>query len=63
MSLDLPLVSAYCIGMDAREYLASLGRLRWESMTEAQKAAHIKRMVAGQRKARLHRRAKKEAAK
>jgi hypothetical protein len=32
-------------------------------MTEAQKEAHIRRMVAGQRKARLHRRAKKEAAK
>jgi len=45
--------------MDVREYLASLGRLRWQGMTEAQKAAHIRKMVAGQRKARLHRRAKK----
>ena len=59
----MPLVEADYTVMDVREYLASLGRRRWESMPEAQKAAHIKLMVAGQRKARLHRRAKKGATK
>jgi len=44
--------------VDAKEYLTMLGRRRWESMTEAQQAAHIRRMVAGQRKARKHRKAK-----
>jgi ActR/RegA family two-component response regulator len=45
-----------------RAYMVSLGRLRWERMTDAQKEAHIRRMVAGQRKARLHRKAKKRGA-
>ena len=61
--LDLPLVNAYCVDMDeaVSRYMAGLGKLRWQNMTDAQKAAHIRRMVAGQRKARLHRRAKKGA--
>ena len=54
----MPLVKAYCVGMDAREYLASLGRLKWAKMSEAAKAAHIRKMVAGQRRARKHRQAK-----
>ena len=41
-----------------RQYMVGLGKLRWERMTDAQKAAHIRRMVAGQRKARKHRQAK-----
>ena len=49
--------------MDAREYLASLGRLKWAKMSEAAKAAHIRKMVAGQRRARKHRQAKARGAK
>lgn len=47
--------------MDATEYLRMLGKRRWESMTPEQQAAHIRRMVAGQRKKRRHRQAKVRA--
>jgi len=35
-----------------------LGRLRWESMTAAQQAEHVRVMVAGQRRKRKHQQAK-----
>jgi hypothetical protein len=43
--------------------MRTLAKWRWANATDEQKAAQARKMVAGQRKARLHRRAKKEAAK
>jgi hypothetical protein len=49
--------------VDAKEYLMMLGKRRWELMTPAQQEAHIRKMVAGQRRARKHRQAKVRGAK
>lgn len=50
--------------MDALvEIMRMLGHRRWDSMTEAQKQEHIRRMVAGQRRSKRHRRAKAAKAK